>query len=79
VLQQLLGTEIQSAEEKDALAAAETDGVGDEVDFRGLSLRDLADSGQVESRELQFYAPQTVEECMQFHHCSRRALLILQR
>lgn len=65
VIQKLLGTDSKGVDIKDvSVDVIEDINAEEELDFSGLSLRELAEPQQSEIDELQSHVPQTVEECM---------------
>jgi hypothetical protein len=68
VLQKLLGAKSKALDIKDVkdVSGNSTDDLNldEELDFSGLSLRELAKSPQSESDDIHSHVPQTLEECM---------------
>lgn len=77
VLQKLLGSGIKGVDKNGVLGHDVDLELGNELDFRGLSLREFTELKPQESDDVHLYVPQTVEECMYFVNygsCSAHAL-----
>lgn len=78
VLQRLLGAGGKGVD----TASVSENGIDDfsleeELEFSGLSLRELAELQDSESENIQSYVPQTVEECMYFTNTLSNLLMLM--